>query len=175
MELWKLKAEELLAFPDVGLIPWIPLTQFEGEPEPLLRQCRERIDREGGPQKEQLLVVSQVLARLRFPQPNFLEIFGGRKVMIESPLIQEIADELKQQTRQETVQGKILRLLQVRLGASPEELTAELREVTNEERLDQLFDFAVACPTVEAFLERLRAEKRRPAPKPKGKPRSRKS
>ena len=31
-ELWRLVAEELLAAGDVGLVPWVPLTHFQGAP-----------------------------------------------------------------------------------------------------------------------------------------------
>jgi hypothetical protein len=44
VKLWTLPAEELLAAGDVGLIPWVPLTRFEGRPEPIFRECRARID-----------------------------------------------------------------------------------------------------------------------------------
>src|SRR5262249_18718967 len=46
VELWTLTAEELLAADDVGLIPWVPLTQFAGPPEAILEQCRQRIDQQ---------------------------------------------------------------------------------------------------------------------------------
>jgi hypothetical protein len=44
VELWQLEAEELLAAGDVGLVPWVPLTQFQGPPAPILEECRRRID-----------------------------------------------------------------------------------------------------------------------------------
>src|SRR5438128_393381 len=44
VELWTLPAEELLAANDIGLIPWVPLTRFEGPPEAVLEQCRQRIE-----------------------------------------------------------------------------------------------------------------------------------
>ena len=44
VKLWEVPAEELFAAGDVGLIPWVPLSQFDGPPEPILRQCRARID-----------------------------------------------------------------------------------------------------------------------------------
>src|SRR5262249_49884732 len=43
-ELWKVPAEQLLAASDPGLVPWAALAGFEGEPEALLRRCRERIE-----------------------------------------------------------------------------------------------------------------------------------
>jgi hypothetical protein len=36
VELWTLPAQDLLAANDVGMIPWVPLTKFDGPPEPLL-------------------------------------------------------------------------------------------------------------------------------------------
>ena len=48
VELWTLSAEELLAAPSVGIVPWVPLAQSEGPPEILLQRCRDRIEREGG-------------------------------------------------------------------------------------------------------------------------------
>src|SRR5436190_22793920 len=44
VELWTIPAEQLLAANDVGLIPWVPLTQIDGPPEAVLRQAREQID-----------------------------------------------------------------------------------------------------------------------------------
>ncbi len=35
IKLWTIPAEVLLAAGDVGLIPWVPLAQFEGRPEPI--------------------------------------------------------------------------------------------------------------------------------------------
>ena len=95
MELWTLSAEELLAAPSVGIIPWVPLAQSEAPPEVLLQRCRDRIESEGGTQKANLLTVSQVFARLHFDRPEWLEILGGRQAMIESPLIQELRAEFR--------------------------------------------------------------------------------
>ncbi len=83
VEVWTLSAEETLASPDVGGVPLVPLMHFEGPPEPLLRRCRERIDREGGKQHANLLAVTQSLMKLRFPQQALLDILGGRRAMIE--------------------------------------------------------------------------------------------
>jgi hypothetical protein len=40
IHLWQVPAEELLATKDVGLIPWVPLAQFDGPAERLLERCR---------------------------------------------------------------------------------------------------------------------------------------
>ena len=44
VELWTVPAEELLAARDVGLIPWVPLTDFTGPPDAVIRRCRDVID-----------------------------------------------------------------------------------------------------------------------------------
>jgi hypothetical protein len=44
IELWNVPAVDLLAANDVGLVPWATLAQFDGPPEVLIQQCRERID-----------------------------------------------------------------------------------------------------------------------------------
>ncbi|MGO9464000.1 MAG: hypothetical protein ACLQIB_51335 [Isosphaeraceae bacterium] len=94
IELWKVPAEQLLAAGDVGLIPWVPLTDFEGPPERILRECRDRIDRDApAGEQENLLAVTQVLARLRYNDERFFQLLGGRKAMIESPVLQELKAE----------------------------------------------------------------------------------
>jgi hypothetical protein len=166
---WTLPAEEMLASPDVGVVPLVPLMSFPGPPEPLLRRCRERIDREGGEQKANLLAVTQTLMKLRFPQVEFLDLFGGSRAMIESPLIKEIVEQTDRQ-RQRKVVGRVIRL---RFGALSEGAQASLEGIKDEAKLDALHDFAVICPTLEAFLERLVKETTTP-PAPVSSRRSRK-
>ena len=47
--LWTIPAASLLAFQDIGLVPWVPLTQFDGPPETIFRECRARIDQQAQP------------------------------------------------------------------------------------------------------------------------------
>jgi hypothetical protein len=49
VELWNLRAADLLEQNDLGLIPWVPLAQIDGPVEPVLRKCREAIDRQAPP------------------------------------------------------------------------------------------------------------------------------
>ena len=66
-KLWEVPALDLLAAGDVGLIPWVPLAKFDGPPEPIVRQCRDRIDQDAPPgEHENLLAVTQFLTRLRY-------------------------------------------------------------------------------------------------------------
>lgn len=148
INLWEIPAEDLLQAEDVGLVPWVPLSKITGPPEPVLVKCREIIDRGAVPvQRESLLVVTQVLARLQFSDPQVFEILGGKEVMIESPLIQEIV--------QETIQKNILRVLRARFRSVPEELESELQQVRNDETLSMLIDEAATCPDLDSFRTRL--------------------
>src|SRR5207244_12407365 len=59
VELWTLHAEDLLAANDVGLIPWVPLTHYEGSPEALVQACRDRIDEQAATnERESLLAIT---------------------------------------------------------------------------------------------------------------------
>lgn len=152
VELWNLTAEELLATNDVGLVPWVPLTQFAGPPEPILQACRARIDQQALPtERENLLAVAQVLAKLRYNDPGLLNILGGRRVMIESPLIQELVQE----ARVEKGRADIETILKDRFEAVPADLTNVLKTIQDEARLDELMKWAVRCPDLEAFRVRL--------------------
>src|SRR5262245_46929133 len=98
VELWTLSAADLLAAGDVGLVPWAPLAQFDGPPEALIQECRERIDRQARPpERANLLAVTQVMARLRYNDPALLSLLGGSQAMIESPLIQELMAKTRQE------------------------------------------------------------------------------
>ena len=99
VKLWEVPAEELFAAGDIGLIPWVPLSQFDGPPEPILRKCRARIDQVDSPNdQENLLAVTQFLARLRYNDEMLFQILGGREAMIESPVLQELREEWTRET-----------------------------------------------------------------------------
>jgi hypothetical protein len=148
VELWALAAEDLLAANDVGLIPWVPLTQYSGPPEVLVQQCRERIDRQARPEEhENLLAVTQVMTRLRYNDPQLLSLLGGSRVMIESPLIQELLDKRTVETLQKSI-GKVLAR---RFGPVPEDVQAALHVVQEEEKLEELVFQAGHCPDLHTF------------------------
>lgn len=148
VELWTLAAADLLTANDVGLIPWVPLTQFEEPPEVMLRQCRQRIDEQAAPAEHaNLLAVTQVLTRLRYNEAGLLAILGGKKIMIESPLIQELVAE--------RTHKDILLVLTARFGLLPQEIVASLQAVQEEKKLEELVDWAARCADMEAFRSRL--------------------
>jgi predicted transposase YdaD len=171
VELWTLSAEELLAAPNVGVVPWVPLARYDGPAEVLLQRCRDRLDREGGAQQANLLAVTQVFARLHFDKPEWLEILGGRKAMIESPLIQEIVEESERAGRIKAT----VEFLEARFGAVTPTVTAGLQQVKEEEKLARLTRHAAVCPSLQAFEDALRQELPAPAPtSTRGQRRSRK-
>jgi hypothetical protein len=164
VELWTLPAEELLALDDPGVVPWIPLTHFEGPPEAVFQRCRDIIDRKAKPEeKEPLLVVSQVLASLRYNRADLLAFFGGKRIVIESPLIDEIVTEAVDKAVAKAVakatisvtQGAVLTSLRSRFGPLPQEVTSAVRAVEDTARLDDLVAFAAVCPDLAAFRTRL--------------------
>lgn len=156
VELWRVPAELLLASGDPGAMPWVPLCAFEGEPEPLLRQCAGII-RTRAPEGEQsnLLAVAQILASLRYNNPGLLSVLGGHATMIESPLLAQIQaeSEARGEARGEA-HGRVALLLTVlgaRFGPLPEQLEARLRDLQEPERLEELARFAVRCPDLARF------------------------
>jgi len=152
IELWTLTASELLAANDVGMIPWVPLSSFDGAPEVLLQQCKERIEQQAGPEEyANLLAVTQVMTRLRYNDPQLLTLLGGSRVMIESPLIQELMDQKDRESKQES----LLDVLEARFEAVPPDVSAGVRSIMEISRLRELSRFAVLCSSLDAFRSRL--------------------
>ena len=150
VELWTLPADEFLAKGDVGVMPWVPLMQFDGPPEPVLERCAARIEREA-PRKDRtdMMVIAQVMAGLRFPGLDLLSFFGGEKAMIESPLIQKV--------QAEAIHKVILDALKYRFGSTPRNLTKPLREIIDEKQLRRLNLVAIQCADLDEFREALGA------------------
>lgn len=172
VELWTLSAEELLAAPDVALALWATLAKYDGPPEVLLQPCRARIDRDGGDQHANLLAVAQVFARLHFDRPEWLDILGGRKAMIESPLIQEIVQESKLTGQVELIIG----MLTDKFGPVGPTIEASLSLVKDQEKLIRLGMRAGGCASLQAFEDALREELPKPPPaSTRGKRQSKKS
>jgi len=148
VKLWTLPAEALLAQNEIGLIPWVPLTRFDGPPEIVLQECRQRIEQNAtADERANLLAVTQVLTRLRYNDPQLLTILGGIQVMIESPLIQEIVAR----TRHED----ILKVLEGRFGAVPADIALQIKRILDEQRLGDLVGYSARCPDLELFRARL--------------------
>lgn len=152
LEMWTVPAEKLLAANDVGLMPWLLLTRFNGPPEELLRICRDKIDAAAAADEHaNLLAVSQVLGSLRYNTKDLLAVFGGKAPMIESPFLEELMAE--------RMHRAILRTLKDRFGPVPADVEQALSQVRDDDRLDLLFRWAVECTDVPAFAARLTSSK----------------
>jgi hypothetical protein len=148
----------ILAAGDVGLIPWVPLSKFDGPPEPIFRERRSRIDHDGRPEEhENLLAVSQILAGLRYDDPRLFQILGGREAMIESPVLQQLKAEWTQEGAREAHRKDIIESLTARFGDEAENLAAKLDVIDDESRLKELVRAAATCPDLDAFRKRLEA------------------
>ncbi len=92
-------------------------------------------------------------------------------MLIDTPLIQELRAEFKQEERVNT----LLEVLQTRFGTVTPYIAAGLAQVKEQEKLVRLTQQVVTCATLQAFEDALRKEL--PAPPPastRGKQRSRK-
>ncbi len=160
VKLWEVPAGDLLATADIGVIPWVPLAQFDGPPEPIIRECRARIDKVGShAEKENLLAVTQFLARLRYNDEALFEILGGRKAMIESPLLQELkkewTEEGKREGRREGEIESLMTFLIRRFGTQAEALETEIMAIADDARLKDLIEHAATCRSLAAFRKKL--------------------
>jgi len=156
VELWTIPAQELLQAGDVGLIPWVPLTDFADPPETMLQRCRESIEQHAPPgEKANLLAVTQVFSFLRYNDLGLLTILGGKNVMLEVPFLDEIvrekSREAAQRTARETARGDIVAFLEARFGDLPRDLVDEIESIDDEKQLRGLVRSAGSCPNLEAF------------------------
>jgi len=158
VKLWEVAADGLLAAGDIGLIPWVPLTRFDGPPEPIFRECRARIDRDAQPEeRESLLVVTHFLAGLKYNDRRLFEILGGRQVMIESqsPILQELEAEWTRRATRKANRQSIIRLLTARFGPGVQALRDKLEAIDDDEKLEELTVLAGTCHDLDAFQAQL--------------------
>jgi hypothetical protein len=160
VELWSIPTETLLNAHDVGLIPWVPLSHFEGPPEPIFRQCRNRIDEEAAAdERENLLAVTQVLAGLRYNERGLFQVLGGRDAMIESPVLQELKAEWTREAALQTRRRVIVDILVARFGLQAEDLATRLETNADDGNLKELIKYAAVCPDLESFQRGLVASR----------------
>ncbi len=156
VKLWEVPGEQLLAAGDVGLIPWVPLAQFDRSPEAIVRECRTRIDRDAPPgELENMLAVTQVLAGLRYNDPKLLQIPGGRKAMIESPVLQELKEEWTREATREAVIEDLMTFLVGRFGVKAAVLETALKAIDDASRLKELIKHAATARSLNSFRKQL--------------------
>ncbi len=156
VELWKVPAEELLKSGDVGLVPWVMLADSSEPPATLAQRCRDAIDQHAPVgERENLLAVVQVLTRLRYNDPEVFAILGGKQIMIESPLIDEIVSEAVSKAESKGRHETIIEVLRVRFGDVPTELENRIRSVLDKDALTQMTRNAAACKDLETLQKAL--------------------
>jgi predicted transposase YdaD len=170
VELWTLKAADLLAANDVGLLPWIPLTEHEGSGEDVLKECLTRLERDAPADRyEGLLAVSKMLASALYDERVLDRLFaGGRKMinLMDFPLIQRLVEEEKAKGRQEgEAKGRHAAQMEATIGilverfqSVPDDLRTRLAAVADEARLTALLLTAATCSDLEAFRIALAAD-----------------
>jgi hypothetical protein len=137
----------------------VPLADFKGPPESIVRRCRDRIDRDARPgERENLLAVTQFLLGLRYNDLRLRErlgaLLGGRQAMIESPILQEIIADNTRTTATGTRQKDIVRFLVTRFGDAAKAVESELKAV-DEDRLEGLIERAAKCRSLASFRKHL--------------------
>jgi len=148
VELWTIPAEDLLQAGDVGLIPWVPLTDFADTPETMLRRCQEAIETRAPPgERANLLAVTQVFSFLRYNDLAILTVLGGKQTMLEVPFL----DEIVMEKACETARLDIMTVLEARFGEVPVDLAEEIESIDAEKQLRGLVRLAASCPDLDAF------------------------
>jgi hypothetical protein len=112
------------------------------------RRGRARIDRDSRRgERENLLAVTQFLARLNYNDPKLFQVLGGRRAMIESPLLKELIAE--------TTQKALIEVLVGRFGPEARSLRPTLRAIEDDKELEKLLNQSGTCPDLEAFKRQL--------------------
>src|SRR5262245_18473839 len=93
-------------------------------------------------------------------RPEWLDLLGGTRAMIEAPFIQELVAESQRVGRAKSLVG----VLKVRFGTVPPTTTSGLEQINEEEKWDRLTGEAVTCRSLQAFEEALRKELPLPPP-----------
>jgi hypothetical protein len=91
------------------------------------------------------------MVQLRYAEPSLPAILGGNDMPIESPLIQEILEELLREEHQTVILG----ILQRKFGAVPEDLNTFVRALQDAEILRSLVLEAAISTDLDAFRAKL--------------------
>jgi hypothetical protein len=152
VELWTLPASDFLPLTDPGLAPWLLLTHHDGPPEPLIQQCKDVIEaRTTGGTRANLLAVTEILGGLRYDERTLQAILRGGGKMIESPVLQRWLRESKA----EALQGAVLKALASRFPPVPADVSATVRLIEDEDRLNTLIAAAYTADSLDAFRTHL--------------------
>ena len=57
------------------MVPWVPLTHYEGDPHDLIRTCRQRIDQQAAPREHDILLgLTEIMTRLAYNDKSLVPI-----------------------------------------------------------------------------------------------------
>jgi hypothetical protein len=160
VQLWELDADRLLADPDVGLVPWVPLTRSALPPEELVSRCVRRIEAvPDDTERAGLLAVTEILAGFAFPGFDLLRLFEGKPMVIREALQSETFRTFREEWLREGAADELrtgmLDILQTRFGPPAPEVATALQSVKDLSRLRLLNRLAVTCPDLAAFTAEL--------------------
>lgn len=148
MNLWELNAADFLPLTDPGMAPWLPLMRIDGPPEVVLQQCKDAIEAVSQTgRRSNLLGVTQILGGLRFEDKLLEAFFKVEGHMIESPVLEKWFRQRDAATRQ----TDILTFLEARFGPVKPELSAAVKLVTDEDRLQEMIRAAGTSSTLDEF------------------------
>jgi hypothetical protein len=151
-----LKAEDLLAENDVGLIPWVPLTSLDRPGPDVLADCRDRILRDASAdRREGLLAVTKIMADLAGLQGDIMGVMRDPVELFDSPWGRKALAVYEQRVRAEVLSESIWNVLSTRFESVPEELHREVAALRDVSRLDDLHRWSVVCPDLASFRARL--------------------
>lgn len=174
IRMWELQAEDLFAFNDPTIIPMIPLTCSDQSPEELLRRCRKVIDQSDYEYKQNLRLVTELVADFVYNDTNLLDISRENKVF-EFPYITRLKEAAIAEGKAEgRAQGKaegisegmtkgidigrlqalvqsIMDVLETRFGSVPESLKQKLDAINSVDQLKPLVKLSAVCPNLATF------------------------
>jgi predicted transposase YdaD len=162
VRLWELDPTAVVESGLVGLMPLVPLMAGANLSE-LLEQATGVIEAQiqSSQERNEVLVVTGLLASLRDPS-TVKQFFRERSIMsllTETPLFQELTQELTQQARQEGViearRADLLRVLTRKFGPVSEDLREAIQLIQDSERLERLLDAVIDAPDLDSFRSSL--------------------
>lgn len=160
VQLWELDAAQLLADPDIGLVPWVPLTHTDLPPRELVARCVQRIATVPDPtERAGLLAVTEILAGFAFPGFRIVDLFEAQPMIIRDALRSEALRPVREQLEQEygarALHDAIAGVLTDRFGPLPPDVQPAVIAVTDTARLQRLTRVAATAPDLAAFTAEL--------------------
>ncbi len=156
IKLWELEADQVLAFNNPALLPFVPLMQG-GNTEAMVRKCAERIRQEA--QATELEAILAVFAGYVLDVELIKQILRWEmQIVQESPIIQELQQEWMEKGREEgkreaTLEG-LHQTLTIRFDIVLEEFD-ERFEPLDLKSLKELSEVALTAQTLTKFKNAL--------------------